>query len=210
MVNPMTRPEFVQCVAYLTAGSGKALAPEAMEVYFDCLSDLTPDVMALASKRVLMEHKFATFPSIAELREAAAETQRGQVKELTAAEGWALAWKVAGNTDPEVSGSFERASKGIPAIVVDAIRAFGLFDLCYGKDPVGVVRGQFMRIFEQLAARQKRMALMPPKLKSQIEGVGKTHAALTAGIGADPNDVKHESKPPVPVREMLKGIGEAG
>lgn len=184
----MTRTEFVKCVAYLTAGSGKALPTESLEVYFDCLNDLDFGVMVLASKRVLMEHKYATFPTIAELREAAAETIHGQVKALSPAEAWAIAWRVAANTDPEVQGSYERASKGVPEIVLNAIRSFGLLDLCYGKEPVGVVRGQFLRIFEQLAARQKRTALLPPKLKHEIEEAGKVRLALTAGIGLNPNE----------------------
>lgn len=192
----MTRTEFVKCVAYLTAGSGKALAAESLEVYFDCLKDLTADIMATACKRVLMEHKFATFPSIAELREAAAETSRGEVKALASAEAWAIAWKVAGATDPEVDGSFERAYRGVPAIVVDAIQAYGLCDLCYGKEPVGVVRGQFLRIFEQLAAREKRKALMPPKLAREIEAAGKA-----------PPAIEPSGKISDQARELLNGIG---
>ena len=186
----MTRSEFLRVTTYLAVGSGKALSADSLEVYFDCLADLPFDVFALAAKRVLMEHRFATFPSIAELREAAAATQQGQVQEMTAAEAWAIAWGVAANTDPEVAGSFARASANCPAVVLEAIRCFGLTALCYGTEPVGVVRGQFMKMFEQLAGRRKRVALLPPALTKEIEATGRRGPELLgnmlAGIG-NPN-----------------------
>ncbi len=181
----MTRPEFLRSMLYLAAGSGKSLPAESLEVYFDCLGDLSAEVLMTAVKRVLMEHKWATFPSIAELREAAAETSAGQVKALSPAEGWAIAWRVAGKTDPEVNGSFERAIQGVPPVVVESIRVFGLLALCCGDEPIGVLRAQFLKTFEAVAGRQKRTALLPPKLHAAIEGTGRVPAALTAGIGLD-------------------------
>lgn len=183
----MTRAEFLKVAVYIEVGIGKALTADAKDVYFDCLGDLSAEVMALAAKRVLMEHKWANFPSIAELREAAAETQRGQVKELSPAEAWAIAWKIAASTDPEVDGSFARAAKNAPPLVLEAVRAFGLLDLCYSKDPIGVMRGQFLKIFEQLAARDRRRALLPATLTKAIE--------------------EHPDRRVAPVRKALAGIG---
>lgn len=188
----MTRTEWAKAAAYLTAGTGKSLTAEQLEVYYDCLGDLSYNVLQVAAKRVLMEHKWATFPSVAELRQAAAETQAGEVAALAPAEMWEVAWRIVGATDPEVPGSFERASRGAPAVVLAAIRAFGLSSLCYGDEPLSVVRGQFLRIAEQLAAREKRVALMPTALKAQI-GAAKLNPAITptptkaiAAIGGAP------------------------
>jgi len=157
-----------------------------------------------------MEHKWATFPSIAELREAAAETQRGTVKELSPAEAWAIAWRIAANTDPEIDGSFARASKDAPPLVLEAIRAFGLLDLCYGKEPVGVIRGQFLRVFEQLAARERRRALLPAALTQAIEqrdksdqvaeGARRNIAELASGVGIPANG-KAQEAPSTPSKE---------
>lgn len=169
----MSRVEFLKVMAALTAGTGKDITADAKEVYFDCLGDLTVDVFGVAAKRVLMEHRWATFPSIAELREAAAETMQGAVKELSSGEAWALAWRAVGNIDPEVSGSFARAVEGFPIIVVEAMKTYGINALCYGDEPVGVVRGQFLKIFDQLAARDRRKALMPVPLAQAIESHGK-------------------------------------
>lgn len=185
----MTAGEFFEIMAYIGVGCGKELAPKSLEVYFDLLGDLPRETLALAAKRVVLEHPWATFPSIAELRAAAVETIRGEVSELCPAEAWRIAWAVAGSTDPEIDGSFSRACKrhDAPPAVVEAIRTFGLPSLCYGDEPVGVVRGQFLKVFEQLAARDKRLALLPPRLAESIESKGKPIAApvlqALAGIG---------------------------
>lgn len=183
----MTRPEFAQIIAYLTAGCGKPLADAALEVYFDLLGDLPFDAMKLAAQRVLLEHRWATFPSIAELREAATATMRGQVAALSPAEAWALAWDAAGRIDPEQEGSAERGLRDLPPLVVEAIRAFGLPALCYGQEPVGVVRAQFTKIYEQLAAREQRTALLPHKTAEAVrQRLPQQVAGILQNIGIQP------------------------
>lgn len=166
----MTNAEFTEVVAYVECACGKLLPVQSKLVYFDMLNDLPADLFRLAAKRVLAEHRWATFPTVAEFRAAAAETARGEVKELTPAEAWALAWWVVGNCDPEIDGSFDRACKRAkaPPLVVEAIRSMSLPDLCYGENPVGVIRGQFLAVFEQLQARDRRKALLPPAVLDQI------------------------------------------
>ena len=185
----MTNTEFAGIVGYITNGCGKSLTAKEQLVYFDCLGDLDMSVMELAAKRVLMEHKWHSFPSIAELRQAAVESMRGEVKELSGAEAWELAWRAVGRTDPEQEGSADRAMKGLPATVREAVVGFGLLDLCYGKEPLGVLRGQFIKHYEQLAARDRRAALLPPK----------THEAL--------ENIRERRTIAAPVRQAIEGIG---
>ena len=164
----MTRKEFTAVMAYITAGIQKPLPAESAEVYFDLLGDLRADVFQVAAQRVMTEHVWATFPSVAELRQAAAETMRGELKELSAAEAWKIAWGKACKIDLDMAGSAERHLEAVPSLVREAIVSFGLPALCYGKEPVGVVRGQFLKIYEQLAARERRQLLLPDKVKRQI------------------------------------------
>lgn len=168
----MTNTEFASVIAYITSAIGKPLNPDAQLVYFDLLGDLPADVFQLAAKRVVLEHKWATFPSIAELRQAAAESVRGEVKELTPAEAWALAWKAARRIDLGADGSKDRALAGLPPIVVEAINAVGLASMTGKDEPVGVVRGQFLKVFEQLQGRERRLALMPPAVLDGIKREG--------------------------------------
>src|SRR5262249_46056005 len=100
----MTKQEFVEAMAYLSAAIGKPLAMETAVVYFGLLGDLPADHFKLAVKRVALEHKWANFPTVAELREAAALTVQGKVSELSPPEAWGLAWRAAGRIDLEVEG----------------------------------------------------------------------------------------------------------
>ncbi len=187
-MNPV---EFAKIIAYIGVACGKPLTAEAQVVYFDLLGDLPADVFQLAAKRVLMEHRWATFPSVAELRQAASESVRGEVKELASAEAWAMAWWIIGNCDPEMDGSFERACKRAkaPPLVVESVRSMSLAGMCYGDEPVGVIRGQFLKVFEQLQGRDRRLALLPPSVKEAItsrrEAVGNgTGGAIVGGVAA--------------------------
>lgn len=178
----MTRNEFGAVMAYLQvglSGSGKCLDEKTFEamldVYFDLLGDLPAPVFQLAAKRVLLEHRWATFPTVAELRQAAAETAQGQAIELSPAEAWQIAWKAAGKIDLDIDGSCERQMAALPPIVQQAMRAFSLPALVNGKEPLAVVRAQFIKIYEQLAARERRVALLPTMLREQLNEIGREH-----------------------------------
>jgi hypothetical protein len=182
----MTREEWLEIHAYIASGSGKSLNVDAMRVYFDLLGDLPFAAMRTAAQRVLIEHPWSTFPSIAELREAATATLRGAVADLSPGEAWSLAWRAIGRIDPEQEGSIERGLDGLPRLVTEAVTAMGIPALCFGKEPVGVLRGQFMKIFEQLSAREKRQSLLPPQVMQAISRNGKTLREMTARIGVMP------------------------
>ncbi len=186
----MDRTEFAQVMAYIAAAVGKELNAEAAEVYYDLLGDLPLSVLQLAAKLVVLEHRWANFPTVAELRSAAAETMWGQVSALSPSEAWALAWQAVGRMDPEIPSTVEKAFASLPPLVVEAIRAFGLNALCYGDEPVGVVRGQFLRIFEQLQSRERRQALLPSAVQEQIRSIGPAPKEL-----------------PSRVRKMLENVG---
>lgn len=185
----MTNIECARVLAYLEAGCGKSLTAESKVVYFELLGDLSFEVGMIAARRVLAEHRWHSFPTIAEFREAAVATMRGEVMELSESEAWSLAWRIAQRTDPELSGSFDRACRLVnaPPIVIEAIQTFGLLNLCYGKEPVGVIRGQFLKVFGQLAARQRRLALMPPSVAASLSSAD--HRPL-----------------PSPVRQAIEGF----
>ena len=171
-----THSEFTSAMAYLTLATGKGLPVKgkddsfgALDVYFDLLKDLSAEVLAVAVRRVALEHKWSNFPTPAEIREAASETIQGQIKELSSAEAWEQAWRAVGRIDLEIEGSLARHTQNIPALVLEAMRAFGIPDMVYSKSSVSVIRGQFVKIYEQLASRDRRQKLFPKKLVDRIE-----------------------------------------
>lgn len=186
----MTREEFAKGIATLSAAIGRTLGEDAWEIYFRLLGDLDYRVFLTSIERVLLERKWPTFPQIAELREAAALTMRGDVKELSPGEAWEIGWKAIGRIDPEVEGSERRALEKVPPLVAEALRCMGVTALCYGREPVGVLRGQFAKVFGDLTEREKRLALLPPSVRQSIGDTPKRIAA------------------PAPIRQALESIGK--
>lgn len=177
----MTKKEFAKVMAMIAAAIGKPIAVETVTVYYGLLGQLPLAVFEVAAKRVVLEHKWASFPTVAELQEAAMTTQRGQMVDLSAAEIWQLAWKAVARIDLDLPYTIKKAMTGLPPIVAEAMRAFGLTALVAGKDPVGVVRGQFLKIAEQLVARDKR--------RLALSGLKEDIAAIAAPPPA-PADVR--------------------
>ena len=182
----MTRTDFASVMAYLCSATGLEMPREQAEVYYDLLQDLPLDVLQLAVKRVILEHPWRTIPSVAEIRQAAADTMQSQISQLSAEEAWGLAWKAAAKTDPEQDGSLQRATKGLPPLVVEAMRAFGLPNLITSRP--AFARPEFMKTYEALAGRKRRLALLPEKLKAQIVNV-------------------HVGKMTAPVAKILEDVG---
>jgi hypothetical protein len=188
----MTQNEFGTVISVLQAGcaAAKRLSEESLDVYFHLLGDLPVDVFRAAALRVLLQHPWSTFPSIAELRQAASEIMRQVVVELQPVEAWEMAYRAARSLDPELiwrpwmrrnpktgqmrqyPSQFEAVTAGYPPIVIAAMRAFGVTSLCSSKEPLGVIRAQFMRAYEQLVERDQRVALLPEALKTIIASIG--------------------------------------
>ncbi len=164
----MTRAEFVNITAYITAAIDKPLTPDRAEVYYDLLGDISADIFQLAAKQVVLNHKWNTFPSAAELREACTDIASGG--RLSSADAWAIAWGVTGRIDPEIPHTMEVLNHVHP-LIRKAMETFGINPLCYGKEPVGVARAQFMKIYEQLAEAENRRKLLPPALWAAISKV---------------------------------------
>lgn len=196
----MTHAEFATCMGIIGKAIGKPLEPDRQEVYFDLLGDLLCEIMKAAAARVCLQHRWATFPLPAELREAAAALTAPET-EITPAEAWDMAWSAAARIDLGVKGrhrvkingewrDFESQADSVlsqlPPIVAHAMQAFSIPALCHGEEPTGVVRGQFLKMFEQIAARGKREALLPAELRPQIDRQAERSpqvAGLLQGIG---------------------------
>src|SRR5262249_46001210 len=118
----MTRAEFSAVIAFIELACGKSLEPQRLDVVWEMLCDLPADTLKIAAKRVMAEHRWATFPSIAEIREAAMLTQRGEVTALSPAEAWELAWRAVRNIDPEIPRSIERAMTPLPPLVRESVQ----------------------------------------------------------------------------------------
>jgi hypothetical protein len=165
----MTLDDFADTIGYITLATGAPLSPEAQVVYFDLLGDLPAEALRLGARRVVLEHKYPTSPSVAELRAASVEADRGDISETAPSEAWEQAWRAIGRIDLDIDGSKERGLAGLSSAVLKTINALGLSSLIGGNDPVPVVRAQFIKAYEAIAAREKRERLLPAPVREAIE-----------------------------------------
>lgn len=178
----MTRVEFAECMGYAALAVGKPLPKEATEVYYDLLGDLPLDVLRLAVKRVVLEHRWATFPTVAEFRAAASEAMCG--RELTAGEAMALVRRAVSVF------SFQReaaALASLPPLVAQAVDALGWRTICDSTEPE-IWGAQFRKAYETLVARERRQAILPPSVARMVQAIGNRHlpapvAGATGEIG---------------------------
>src|SRR5262245_33176644 len=197
-----TRVEFAAMLAYLTAGCGKSLSDDAAEVYFDLLGDLPPRALMAAAKQALLEPLYNAFPPVSRLRGLAIQAMAGPHGELSAGEAWELAYRFAREFDPELSGPYMKRGKlfdsqadamldGLPPLVTKAIRAFGFAPLA-NANPVYSKR-EFIAIFEQLAARERKQALLPAPLRDEMEAIASAKPAPPPPVLKIVNEIGRES-----------------
>ena len=67
----MTIQQFSDCMSLLFVGIGKPVERQTVNVYFELLGHHDADKFRAGCKKVLLSHRWATFPSIAELNDAA-------------------------------------------------------------------------------------------------------------------------------------------
>ncbi len=167
------RTTFAGIMAYIGLAVQKSLTDAAVEVYYDLLGHWPADVLNIAAKRAVLEHKYATFPPVAILADFAADAARGEVKIMTGAEAWGIAREAIGQCDIEVPHTVERLWNGVPPAVVAAVRAFG-FMAMYNlpSDAIETARAQFIKIFDSIADRERRTGILPPSMQEDLAAIG--------------------------------------
>lgn len=164
----MTKAEFAKIAAYLSAGIGKKMPSETMDVWFDILQDFPAELILMAVKKALSSYEYATIPPVGVIYKAAAELVTASIP--SPVEAWG-----------EVQDQFRRTgSYGAPVfsnpMIHKAVSAMGGWvDLCRSEEPTGVIRAHFLRIYEGLqegeAARIKTPSLLERIAKPQLTEV---------------------------------------
>lgn len=174
----MTKVEFAGAMAWLVAAIGRQIADAEnerqarLEVYFECLGDLPLDAFRIACKRCAMERKYQSFPPIAELRELATETKRGEVQPMTGAEAFGLALEAIGRCDVDAPGTMYHYHALAPAVRA-AVKKFGFMGLYNLPDnAIETARAQFTKLYDAIAERERLTGLLPSGMQKEIENIG--------------------------------------
>lgn len=158
----LTDREWLVCSGVLTAGTGKPLTDEQMEVWFTCLCDIPFRALKLACLRALQECNSGFMPPIATIRQFAVEIMHGALPE--ASEEWAHVRRLVRRW-----GQMRRveAFQQMGPITQEAVKAIGWDALCDMTDPT-FFASQFRKSYSELASRESSMRSLSEEVRPKI------------------------------------------
>lgn len=158
----MQAVDVTRLVAMLAAAyRDTKLTRETCEVYETMLLDLDFEVAKQAIARLIATAKW--FPTIAEIRTAATDIQRGPVRKGGEAFGDVLA-------EVRRTGAYGAPSFEDP-VVTECVRLVGWLTLCRG-DNEAADRARFIDLYDGLAARGRTDAVAGRALPAPVSGLG--------------------------------------
>ncbi|WP_026676753.1 replicative helicase loader/inhibitor [Fictibacillus gelatini] len=161
----MNRKEIINLLAIATANfpsmQEKDMKPTAI-LWEKALNDIDYNIAEKALLKVLSTSKF--FPTISEIREAAADLT--QPRTLDAMEAWGLIVEAIRRYGLYNPG---KAMESLPDEVVEMVKQFTWRELCLSENPE-TLRAQFRMAWETRSKRQKELKALPTDIRQMIEG----------------------------------------
>ncbi len=158
----MTKKEMAQLLAVLAASYPRFEVDDLkVRVWHEMLGDLDYAVASMAVKKIIMQNTFA--PAIAEVRKAATEIMSPE--QVTGSEAWGEVTRAIRHY------GYYRETEALASMsptTARVVRHMGWQDICMSEEPVGVLRGQFLRMYDQVADREKEQQLLPAGLRKEI------------------------------------------
>jgi len=154
---------------------------ETIEVYVADLSDLPDDVLDAACSYCRANLKF--FPTIAELREAAARLQSGAASLPPAGEAWGEFIRLGQCFSGDDPCPYAEMTSDI---MRKTIRAMGWRYLCSSTNGMAD-RARFIELYDEYARRGISDYVMPPQLKSGEHYTQHLLDQLAGKLSAPPN-----------------------
>lgn len=158
----MTKGEIAKLLAVLAASYPRFEVDDLkVQVWHEMLGDLDYSVASLAVKKAVLLNTFP--PAISEVREAAAEIMNPE--RITGPEAWGEVTRAI-----RKYGYYrqQEALASLSPITARVVRYMGWREICVSEEPLGVIRGQFLKMYEQVATREKEEQLLPPAMRDMI------------------------------------------
>lgn len=150
-----------------------------VETWYDCLSDIDLEVALAAVKKNILESPFP--PTIADIRKQVADVVTLKEDKLDISEAWGEVVKAM-----QTHGSYSEieALKSMNPTTKKVVKYMGWREICLSEN-LGVIRGQFLRMYETVAARERQDRLLPESFKKDIKQIAeqrKTIAGLSESM----------------------------
>ncbi len=159
----MTKSEIAKLLAVLAASYPKFEVDDLkVQVWHEMLGDLDYSIASMAIKKLIMQNTFP--PAIAEVRKAAAVLTGPE--QVSGSEAWGEVIMAIRNY-----GYYreEEALASMSPTTARVVRYMGWREICMSEEPTGVLRGQFLKMYEQVTEREQKEKLLPERLKADIK-----------------------------------------
>ena len=138
---------------------------KALELWYGMLCDLPYQIAEAAISKHVISNKFP--PTVAEIREIAAEITGGNIAD------WSKAWSDAVYAMSKYGWyNTAQALASLDGLTRETVKRLGFEQLCHSEN-IAADQRRFKEIFEMLAQRKKADAQIPPALKLIITQVRK-------------------------------------
>lgn len=159
----MKKTETVQLLAVVNAAFPNMQVTEAMvSLWHELLGDLDFGIAKMAVKKLILESPYP--PTIADVRKRAVEITTLPEERIDASEAWGEVMKAI-----RFYGYYREAEamESMPPMVAKVAKYMGWQEICHSERP-DVVRGQFLRMYETVANREKQDRLLPVAMRDEI------------------------------------------
>jgi hypothetical protein len=146
-----------------------------LKVWHELLRDIPYQVAQLAAKKLILKSPFP--PVIADIRREVASIATSKDK-LTATD----AWEEVVNAIRYYGYYREKEALGsMNSLVARTVRAMGWREICL-ESKIGVIRGQFIKMYGQLLKRKQEDDLLPIELRESIRLISEGELKLKESV----------------------------
>jgi len=160
----LRKTETVQLLAVVNAAFPNMQVTEVMvSLWHELLKDLDFKIAKLAVKKLILESPFS--PTIADVRKRAIEIMTPPENRINASEAWGEVMDAI-----QYIGYYRQkdALESMSPITAKVIKYMGWQEICLSERP-DVVRGQFLKMYEIVANRERQDRLLPAAMKEEIQ-----------------------------------------
>lgn len=176
----VTQEEITRLLAVIAAAypAFKVENVVQVKIWYESLKDCNYDQIKMAIQKHIIENKWP--PSIAEIREGVVNISNPEIPAKD--EAWGEVMQAM-----QKFGVYRAkdAMESMHPVVAATAKRMGWREMCHG-DNIGVVRGQFLKMYEIIERREKTAGLMPRSLAGDIANM----RALKAPNTKQPQDIK--------------------
>ena len=160
----MTKSEVAKLLAVIAAAYPKFEVDDLkVQVWHEMLGDLEYKMASLAIAKLIQESTFP--PSIAEIRKAANDILHPE--QTTGTQAWGEVIRAIRNYGVYRE---EEALASMSPRTAYVVKCMGWREICMAEE-LGVIRGHFLKMYQQVAEREQKEQLLPPAMRREIKQI---------------------------------------